>query len=140
MNSKIITAYLSHAIRGSKGEAATTEDMVANDAKAKTVGNWLCLAFPELELYVPGNHDEFVKIAYRKGYITIDQILDVDCDILLKRDLLIVHDHEHHISGGMQVEINAAEKAGMPMVIFNEIDDGILTRLHDAIDVIRRRK
>ena len=49
----IVTAYLSHAIRGKKGDEATERDMAINDAKAKTIGNWLCLAFPELELYVP---------------------------------------------------------------------------------------
>ena len=137
MNGKV-TAYLSHAIRGKKGEDATSKDMELNDAKAKTAANYLCLAFSELELYVPGNHDEFVKIAYNKGYVTIDQILDVDCNILLKRDLLIAYDHEYNISGGMVVEINAATKNNMSIVFFNEIEDGVLDRLFDAIGIIRR--
>ncbi len=136
----IVTAYLSHAIRGKKGDEATERDMAINDAKAKTIGNWLCLAFPELELYVPGNHDEFVKIAYEKDYMTINQILDVDCDILLKRDLLIVYDHEDYISGGMRAEIDAAKMCDVPIITFYTIEDGILGRLHDAIDSIRRSR
>ena len=140
MNGSIVTAYLSHPIRGLKGDDATKEEMLANDAAAKTVGDMLSLHFPELDIYVPGDHDRFPQICLNKGYLTIEQILDVDVAIVLDCDLLLVYNPESHVSSGMQVEIDAAENAGKPIVMFENINAETIQQIAEAIDIIRRNR
>jgi hypothetical protein len=112
--------YCSHPIRGAKGKDATIEDMRANNAKAvKLAAHWkdvLSKAFGKrVDVYVPGEHDEFVALAHNEGYITERQILAIDCKILDTCDLLLVL-NEDGISCGMQVEIIHALKRGIPVL------------------------
>lgn len=131
--------YLSHAIRGAKGLAATSEDMAENCRKAEKFaclirmnlshkvaqGEVLALRHADghvflrrdTELYVPAEHEDFVGRAYRKGYITETQILDIDCDILLTCDAVIAFGP---ISRGMRVEIECAEDNNIPVYYIEE--------------------
>ena len=115
--------YLSHPIRGFMGRAATLDVMTRNNDKAIAWGRELWAYFgSQLEVYIPAEHDEFVLIAHEKNYLDIHQILDVDCDIVAKREAVIVADWESHISGGMQREINHANSLDIPVWFFNKID------------------
>lgn len=109
----MLRAYLSHPIRGAKGAVATQEDMEANNRKAIEFAWQLRARFPGLDLYVPAEHDEFVMHAYMAGYLTEQEILDVDCTILRKCDLLIVYMPDGHVSSGMSREIAEAALRGM---------------------------
>lgn len=108
-----VTAYFSHAIRGKKGRAATEEDMKKNCDKAMEAVIWLRDNIPELNLYVPAEHEDFVLICYEDEYLTEAQILEVDCKILQQRDILIVNVVDDWLGGGIAVEIADAKRTGM---------------------------
>jgi len=114
--------YFSHPIRGKKGKDATIQDMEANNKKAVRIAKeWKCMLDDVLcesgpvEFYVPGEHDEFVMLAYNHGYLDETQILDIDCVIIDRCDLVLVY-NEEQISHGMQVEIDYARGHGMPVL------------------------
>lgn len=118
---KKVTAYLSHPIRGKKGGDATIEDIKLNCKKAIEFANRLRKDIPELDLYVPAEH-ELPPVGYilRKGYMTVDQILDVDCEVLEERDLLIVYGSVGGRSSGMLKEINHAYDAAKPIATITD--------------------
>ena len=131
--------YLSHAIRGDKGEAATREDQAENCKKAIMFAEWLRRYIldayqhgvtHELEcadctialrghdnLYVPAEHEEFVSAAYNRGYLSIEQILEIDCMILSTCGALIAYGP---VSPGMKVEIDYAVFHGIPVYYVKE--------------------
>jgi hypothetical protein len=115
---------MSHPIRGIKGDKATREEMEANNRRACEFAAKVRQAYPSLELYCPGEHDEFVMAAYRRGLITEHEILGVDVDLLAQRDFLIVYAPESHISHGMAFEIRAAH-AGHKVVVIVVGDDSL---------------
>lgn len=135
-----VNAYLSHQIRGKKGETATDRDMELNCQKAIVAGKILELCIPALNIYIPGEHDEFVAMAYQKHRIDIDVVLDTDCDILDKRDLLIVYDYENFLSNGMVREVNYANKNGIPIYSFSEVCDRTINELQEIVESIRLEK
>lgn len=112
----IIKAYISHSIQGKWGVNATAEQMRSNNEKAKKFGRFLAEAFPSIEWYVPGEHDEFVMIAHKKGYITRKQILDVDCGIINGCNFMVVFSPDDYISRGMQVEVDHCQKTGKRII------------------------
>ena len=107
----------SHPIRGSKGAAATQEDIEANNRQAMRFAAELRAEFPNLDLYVPAEHDEFVLRTYETHLLNEAEILAVDCDLLLKRDFLIVYVPDGHLSSGMMQEITAAQVSHKPIVL-----------------------
>ena len=122
----MIRAYLSHAIRGSKGEDATEQDMVDNNQLAIAFADKLRQMWPRLDLYVPAEHDEFVVTAYKMGVLNEDEILDVDTKMLDKRDLLIVFIPDGYTSRGMQVEIAYARTHAIPILCGSEDTCGFI--------------
>ena len=113
--------YLSHSIRGVAGTEATLEIMEANNALAHGFGDQLRKRCPELGyLYVPGDHDEFITIAYQRKYLTEDQILSVDKAIIDTCDLVIIYAFDNYISIGMSVELDYAQSKGIPLVFITK--------------------
>jgi len=121
----MIRAYLSHPIRGVKGMAATREDMEANNRRAIEFARIIreCCGHHGLDLYVPAEHDEFVIQAYELGYLTEQQILDVDVQLVQKRDLLILYAPDKYISTGMLREHTQAECSNLYIVYVFEEDN-----------------
>ena len=111
-----IRAYLSHPIRGVKGAAATREDMEANNRMACEFAAMIRVAYPNLDLYVPAEHDEFIMLAYERGILTERDILSVDCDLVSRRDLLIMWLPDMHVSSGMWQEMREADRVGISIV------------------------
>jgi hypothetical protein len=109
-------AYLSHPIRGIKGAAATEADMVANNKRAMEFADSIRRSLPDLDLYVPAEHDEFVIIANQLGYISEHEILQVDCNIVRRCDVVLVYDWDALLSKGMLTEIHSAREHGIPVV------------------------
>jgi hypothetical protein len=112
--------YVSHSIRGKFGATATEEQMAANCKKAVQFGKLLRLNFPQIEWYVPAEHDDFVRRAYQKNYLTESEILDIDCEILKTCNGLLVYIPDDYISMGMQIEISYAAKNNIPHVLIKE--------------------
>lgn len=126
--------YLSHAIRGAKGALATAEDMAVNCLKATMFvevlrmnisyraasGDLLYVEHRDgvlelgrgTEFYVPAEHEDFVSLAYQKGYVTESQILEIDCEILGRCDAVLALGP---ISSGMRAEIDYANSKNIPV-------------------------
>lgn len=116
--------YMSHSIRGMKGSDATAEEMAANNLKAIAFGKEVRGCFPEdIELYVPGDGDEFISIAYKEGILTDTQILHIDCELIDKRDMVLAWSPDQFMSGGMMVELIHASKAGKDVAVVQNIEE-----------------
>ncbi len=113
--------YLSHSIRGKKGNAATHTEQKACCDIAIALGEHISMQIPSLELYIPGSNEEFVSIAYQKSYMTVDQILDVDCTIIGGCEAVIVYvPTDDELQGGRKIEHDHAIKTSTPVMVFNE--------------------
>ena len=118
-----VKVYIAHSIRGIAGAKATYEIMEANDQKAIEFVRSLEVAFPNVDFYCPAEHDEFVLNAWEKGLISENDILDVDCQILSKRHILLVYAYDQYISNGMLREIKHAQLLGIPVFFATNIVD-----------------
>ena len=140
---KVIRIYMSHCIRGRKGNDATQEDIDHNCRTALAAGeklktyflDWYRMdGFPKVDLYVPAENDEFVQLAYNCGMLTIDQILDVDCQIVDKCDMMIVFGT--CVSSGMEVEITYATENVIPIFAFRVLTPAVLNDLKHVLKMI----
>jgi len=127
---KLIRIYMSHAIRGARGKDATAEDMQANNNAAMKAARVIrAYLYPlPVELYCPGEHDEFVMIAYHKGVLSEEQILDTDCEIVKRCDILVWYSALGP-SSGAEVERDAARLCGTCIVEIPALDVCYLERL-----------
>ena len=134
----MIRFYLSHAIRGNKGNNATREDMEKNLQKAIKAGqeikayllDWERMeGFPSVDLYVPAEHDEVLSYIYHQSWITIEQLLEADCAILDRCDLLIILGTQ--ISSGMKVEVDYAQTHNIPIYMIGYVDKDTMGALKD---------
>ena len=121
----MIRIYLSHPIRGKDGPNATEETMKANNQRAIEFGNKLKVVYPTVDFYVPGNHDEFVLIAYKNGFLTEKEILDVDCEIVSRCGVVLALSPDGYLSNGMRIEIAHAQANCIPVYIVNDIEEAI---------------
>ena len=129
MLKKKIRAYASHPIRGKKGKEALPETMEANNRKAIRWGKKLWVHFgSDLVMYIPGASGRWAEIGMAKGYLTIDQILDIDCEIVAESDVVLVFDWEG-ISGGMAREIDKAKELGIPYRVITDVKEDDLKAL-----------
>ena len=118
--------YLSHPIRGKKGKDATTLDMGTNCHKAIEIANYIKEhVTADIEIYVPGEHEDFVNTAYRKSYLTEKQILDVDCTIIDTCEVVMVYAPDDTIVGGCDVEIHHAAVTGQPVMVFETAEQAV---------------
>ncbi|KKM13787.1 hypothetical protein LCGC14_1712640 [marine sediment metagenome] len=137
MLKKKIKVYMSHPIRGVLREKATEETMKANNQKAIAWGRELWGEFgSQIDLYVPGEHDEFVLIAYLNGFLTEKQLLDVDCVIVSRCKAVIVANWENFISHGMLKEINHADNGGIPVFFLDNLDAVNLEKLRVFLETL----
>lgn len=113
-----ITGYFSHHIRGTKGVEATDEDIQANCDEASRVAHQIMRECPNIDLYVPADHDEFVCIAHRNGILDEKAILAVDCEIVHRCHFVLAYANFGGISHGMEVELDYARDHGIPSFIF----------------------
>lgn len=126
--------YLSHAIRGEYGKDATYTQMKENCDKAILIANCIRNALPSIDLYVPGEH-EFppVGIFIKKGYITPEQALDVDCTIIDDCEGVIVYvPSGDRVQGGRKIEVDYADKSNKPVWVFENVEY-IINRLAQYI-------
>lgn len=134
----MIKIYVSHSIRGKKGLNATDEDMRRNNDLAIIFGKALRRKIPGVEFYVPGDHDEFIIIAYRAGYLSEKQILDVDCKIVQGCNFMIAYTPDGYLSRGMKVEIEYANENGIPVIIVSTLDIGGIILINRQLQTFMR--
>ena len=135
-----VTAYFSHSIRGKQGKDATKKDMERNCSEAMETAVWIRDNIPEIDLYVPAEHEDFVLIAYEDGYLTEEQILAIDCKILSRLDFHIVHEVDGWLGGGIAVEITEAKRCGKTIFYISSLDVATLGALRVIIKDLMRKK
>ena len=98
--------YLSHSIRGN-GSRPIEE----NCERAIKVGHKIIKCFPEIDLFVPGEHDLALQLLWKAGKVKEEDILWADLEILR---------HSNNWcwwytcpSRGCQIEADEAEKIGL---------------------------
>ncbi len=126
--------YLSHSIRGKLGTDCPPEQQIINCESALFVARLIRKECPWLDLYVPSEHEDFVKKAFDKKYITETQILDIDCDIIDKCDNIVILVPEgDELQGGRLFEHDHAIDNCMHVCIFKDAKEAIewLTELHE---------
>jgi len=116
----MIKIYVSHSIRGKYGKDATAKEMNLNCQRAIKFGNGLRETFPEYNFYIPAEHDLFVQKAYFKNYLTEEQILDIDCDIITECEAMLIYAPDGHISRGMGVEMRFTSIWHIPTFLVNK--------------------
>lgn len=131
-----IKVYVSHSIRGKKGIKATKEDMRHNNTLAIVFGQALRRKFSKTEFYVPGDHDEFVLLAYLKKYINVKQMLEIDCDIVSSCNLLLNYSPDGYISRGMTVENDYAALHGIPIITLKSTSKRELRKLDRFLESV----
>ena len=112
-DTRLINCYLSHPIRGAKREKATIKEMNANCDQAKKITAQLRKLLPELSIYCPAEHEDFVGLAYKRKYLTERQILAIDCKIVRGCKILLAYCPTQEFpaaSNGMMKEIRVAKK------------------------------
>lgn len=115
--------YLSHSIQGKAGSNVSDDAMRKNCLDAMIVAEKLRELFPEkLEIYVPAENETFVSFAYKMGFMTVEQILEVDCKIIDCLDAVIVYDPEDDLQGGRLVEYKHACATNKPVHVFATIE------------------
>jgi len=108
-------AYLSHSIRGKEGKDATKNSMAKNNQRAKEFAKIIRNILGINSLHVPAEYEEFVNVAYRKGFMDEEAILATDCAIIDDCDMVIVYMPDNYISAGMAVEIHHATINDIPI-------------------------
>ena len=112
-----IRVYISHTIRGKYGVKATDKQRIENSERCILFGNALRKEFSNISFYIPGEHHEIDTISYRKGYMTEEQILDIDCEIISRCNFLVVFSPDDFISKGMKIEIDYAVDNNIPVIV-----------------------
>lgn len=116
--------YLSHPIRGIKGKDATATDMKRNNDAAKAVAHYIRNNIAaDIEIYVPAEHEDFVGRAYQKCYLTVKQILDIDCSIIDDCNVVLLFNPEDIIVAGCKIEKEHAEENNIPVMIGRTAQD-----------------
>ena len=143
-----LTVYYSHPIRGKQGDDAPQIVVDTNCAISLRIANTIRSLYPQLDVYVSAEHEEFVMASFSIYALTITQVLDIDCAILAKKDLVIVLDIDGDIYGGREVEINYAIDKRIPVFFLAakevngkvEVSDHTLRRLGALIEVLEKEK
>lgn len=119
-------AYLSHAIRGKEGTDCPPEKQKSSCDAAIKLANEIREACPWLDLYVPAEHEEFIKIAFDEGCLTEQQILAVDCKIVHDCGVTIVYVPEgDELQGGRLVEHDFAMEECQPVAVVKNAAEAI---------------
>jgi len=117
--------YLSRRISG--GMEDPIEAFAENCRIAREIGQAIKEVIPSTELYVPGGPtEEFVAKAFLKGFLTVSQIIEIDCDIIGTCDLVVCYVPEGDIlQGGRKEEVEYARKIGKPVFIFDNPNQAV---------------
>lgn len=124
--------YLSHSIQGKYGKDATNTQMKENCNKAILIANVIRNAL-QIDIYVPAEMEDFVLPAIHKGYLTVKQVLDVDCTIIDGCEGVIIYVPKgDELQGGRKVEYDHAVAHGKPVFVFDNVEQ-IINRLAEYL-------
>ncbi len=116
--------YFSHAMRGKPNFSLNTPKHDENCEVAIRIADQLRKIFSKLRIYVPAESEPFVGAAYKKRYLDIKQILELDCLIVDQCDAVIVYVPEgDELQGGRKVEYDHAIATDKPVCIFHTLEE-----------------
>lgn len=120
--------YVSHSIRGKYGKDATPTQMKENCDRIIAIANEIRTALPPIKLYVPAEHEDFVNRTHELGYLTEEQILEIDCMIVDDCDggVIIFTPPDDPMCGGRTVEWEHAIATGKPVCFFAAATEAIV--------------
>ena len=126
--------YCSHSIRGKYGKDATPTQMKENCDAMIALVNQLRKAMPDIEFYVPAEHEDFVQIAYDIDYLSEDEILEIDCLIIdgCGAVIVLVPDGDE-LQGGREVEYDHAVEKNIPVVVYRLVGEAIEWLTHQQL-------
>lgn len=116
-----VKVYISHPIRGMAGNDATKEVKDNNNQAAMDFAKLLRHRFPGIWLYCPAEHEDWIQKALTEKIISINNILEIDCDIVSECNILLVYSPDSYISDGMWREIDRANETGLTVVMCPDI-------------------
>lgn len=126
--------YVSHSIRGKHGKNATHAQMKENCDAIIVLVNQLRKALPNIEFYVPAEHEDFVQTAYDIGYLVEEEILEIDCLIIDGCDAVVVFVPDgDELQGGRKVEYDHAIKENIPVLVYRRVDEAIEWLTHQQM-------
>jgi len=136
-----VTGYFSAPIRGKKGSNARRGEIRKNIVAGKKMAAKIRRIFGSLlDLYVPHDQDDLIQILWYAGKLTAKDILEGDCKIVSKKDLIIVWLPDGWLGGGCAQEVKTAEECGIPIIIFEELDDDVVLRIFNTIYELVQKK
>lgn len=143
MNSKPMI-YLAHPMRGKKGDTKESNVDYANQNKnsCTAINNvrWLRDHYPQVDWYCPGEVEPPVQTAHQLGYLSINQILEIDFTIIRDRCLgLLAHRWESSV--GVDKEVENCKDFQYPYSIFEEspfIWECNQSQIQELVDVVLR--
>jgi len=113
--------YLSHPIRGEKGDKTTAEDIQRNNEAAITVANYIRKHIAtDINIHVPAEMEGFVDLAYRMEILDVNDILAVDCKIIESCDAVLIYAPFGNVVSGCKVELDHALRCHKPVFIFED--------------------
>lgn len=109
--------YLSHRIT-----SPTPEGQKLNCDAAIAFAKGLRHHFPDVEFYVPAESEPFVSKAHESDMLTVEQILEIDCQIILTDcQGVIFYAPYSKLSSGMQIEYNYCQLEHIPWIIVKDL-------------------
>jgi len=122
---KKITAYLSHPIRGRTDGRSEEQRVKENCEDAIRMAIKLRKKFPNLDLYCPAEHGLSLQIALKRGLLSIDDVLEIDCEIVKRCKWLFLYMPDQYISEGMAVERDFAVKHQITYLAFEGSEESL---------------
>ena len=128
--------YFSHYIRGPVDHNPTSDELRAYKQAAKFQGTFFGRLFPHtMDVYIPAEHEDFVGIAYKDKYLTIDQILEIDCKIIDTCDVIIFFAPDGcKLSHGMQVEQDYAIAHDKQIYTYDKLTHIVINDVYHLLD------
>ena len=119
--------YLSHAMRGKAGEGCSRTAQTKNCTAAIEVAWAMRNVYGrKLDLYVPAETEPFVQAAYAVDYLSVGEILEIDCRVIDGCDAVVVWVPEgDSLQGGRLVEYDYAKANNIPVVIFRDTEQAV---------------
>lgn len=107
------------------------------------------IPFPKCRLYVPADHEVFIHCAYKSGFLTKEQIVNINCKIIESCNLLISFGNcvkltgdDGSVIGGDRFfeEIEYAKQKEVPIYTMPDLSPHAIQALRFAIEVIIKSK
>ena len=104
----MITAYFMAPVRGPDGDKVSYEVKWENIRRARRIAYAIRKDFPELDLFIPHDHEIVIEAAQQYG-ATSQDILSWCCFIAAQREIGIRYEG-HGVSAGMYLETTAMKR------------------------------